>query len=294
MDAQELRDLQEAYNWVYSELDEGSGWRDNRGKNIPNNLPVKAVSNHLRNSGRTREPTPANLARRELKARDLEKRAKDLETRDRTNRDRYFSSTLDNPHSMTDNSSTSSKLISRAKAIRAVSRSQTRRTSEDEDNQRIANSVSHLNGFDIPSSVNSRRSRNQTYNRNRPNNQSNFERSTSHLDLSKIDPDSYGTKRRTKPKRKPTKSSDETKITKKDKNIIYKWEGTPEFGNRSYYSANKISKFRREEYDIYDIILTHLLDEGYAETLGAAEAIMVSMSEEWREDVIEKYIVFYD
>ena len=42
-----------------------------------------------------------------------------------------------------------------------------------------------------------------------------------------------------------------------------------------------------ESYDLYDIILSHLLDEGYAETPEAAEAIMVNMSEEWREDIME-------
>lgn len=41
-----------------------------------------------------------------------------------------------------------------------------------------------------------------------------------------------------------------------------------------------------EEVDIYDIILSHLLDEGYAETPEAAEAIMVNMSEEWRQSII--------
>ena len=44
---------------------------------------------------------------------------------------------------------------------------------------------------------------------------------------------------------------------------------------------------RNEQYDIYDIILSHLLDEGYAETPEAAEKIMVNMSEEWREDIVE-------
>jgi hypothetical protein len=39
--------------------------------------------------------------------------------------------------------------------------------------------------------------------------------------------------------------------------------------------------------DIYDIILSHLIDEGYAETPEAAEAIMVNMSEGWREDIME-------
>ena len=38
--------------------------------------------------------------------------------------------------------------------------------------------------------------------------------------------------------------------------------------------------------DIYDIILSHLLDEGYAETQEAAEAIMVNMSEEWRQSIL--------
>ena len=40
------------------------------------------------------------------------------------------------------------------------------------------------------------------------------------------------------------------------------------------------------QYDLYDIILSHLLDEGYAETPEAAEAIMVNMSEDWRESIL--------
>ena len=42
-----------------------------------------------------------------------------------------------------------------------------------------------------------------------------------------------------------------------------------------------------DSYDYYDIILSHLLDEGYAETPEAAEAIMVNMSEEWRNSIIK-------
>jgi hypothetical protein len=41
------------------------------------------------------------------------------------------------------------------------------------------------------------------------------------------------------------------------------------------------------EYDLYDIILSHLLDEGYADTQESAEAIMVNMSEDWRESIVE-------
>lgn len=43
-----------------------------------------------------------------------------------------------------------------------------------------------------------------------------------------------------------------------------------------------------EDFDIYDYILSHLLDEGYAETPEAAESIMVHMSEDWRESIVEE------
>jgi hypothetical protein len=42
----------------------------------------------------------------------------------------------------------------------------------------------------------------------------------------------------------------------------------------------------KEQVDLYDLILSHLLDEGYADTQQAAEAIMVNMSEEWRDSII--------
>ena len=56
----------------------------------------------------------------------------------------------------------------------------------------------------------------------------------------------------------------------------------------SGWEADRGSKKRtqKEQVDIYDIILSHLLDEGYAETLDAAEAIMVNMSEEWRNSIL--------
>jgi hypothetical protein len=50
----------------------------------------------------------------------------------------------------------------------------------------------------------------------------------------------------------------------------------------------KSPRNQKEETDLYDTILSHLLDEGYAETPEAAEAIMVNMSEAWREDIMEK------
>ena len=53
-------------------------------------------------------------------------------------------------------------------------------------------------------------------------------------------------------------------------------------------SREIIRKKTNEEVDIYDIILSHLLDEGYADTYEAAEAIMVNMSEDWRESICEE------
>jgi hypothetical protein len=45
---------------------------------------------------------------------------------------------------------------------------------------------------------------------------------------------------------------------------------------------------RKEQVDLYDVILSHLLDEGFADTLEGAEAIMVNMSEDWKESIVEE------
>ena len=58
---------------------------------------------------------------------------------------------------------------------------------------------------------------------------------------------------------------------------------------RATYNRNKTQK---EEFDIYDIILSHLLDEGYAETPEQAEVIMVNMSEDWRESICEAILEY--
>jgi hypothetical protein len=61
-------------------------------------------------------------------------------------------------------------------------------------------------------------------------------------------------------------------------------------GRQAYNKSRKVASrnlMRQEEQvDIYDIILSHLLDEGYAETPEAAEAIMGNMSEEWRQSIL--------
>ena len=266
-----------------SELDEGKGWRDSRGRQFANNLPSQAVRKHLENSGRTRTPTPSNLGRRELKARQLETQAKNLETRDRTNSERrgdVYSSgrwkTIPREHipSGTDSSSNITKLRDRAKTIRAVTRSQTRRTPDDVDNQRIANSITSRSfAYD-----DSRRS-------GKKPNPTNFDKATSHLDLTKIDPDSFGVKRKTT--KKSTRPSSESNITKKDKKLIYKWNGSPRFSDRWESPStpkNNIRKFKREDFEY---LISYLLDEGYASDLYSAEVILENMSEGWKSDVLK-------
>jgi len=45
-----------------------------------------------------------------------------------------------------------------------------------------------------------------------------------------------------------------------------------------------------ESDDLYDVILSHLIEEGYAESVENAEVIMVNMSEEWRESIVEQLV----
>jgi len=56
----------------------------------------------------------------------------------------------------------------------------------------------------------------------------------------------------------------------------YTWEGLYE------------EYIQNEAYDIYDVILSHLINEGYADTFESAEVIMVNMSEEWRESILSE------
>ena len=74
------------------------------------------------------------------------------------------------------------------------------------------------------------------------------------------------------------------------------WDQSANRGQGAVLNAKQKEKQRRkglaksamgEAVDIYDIILSHLLDEGYADTEQAAEAIMVNMSEDWRESIVE-------
>ena len=57
---------------------------------------------------------------------------------------------------------------------------------------------------------------------------------------------------------------------------------------RSGMQNRKLKQRLGEDVDLYDVILSHLLDEGFADTLEGAEAIMVNMSEDWKESICEE------
>lgn len=56
--------------------------------------------------------------------------------------------------------------------------------------------------------------------------------------------------------------------------------------NFGKYERGRAKRTQNEDLDLYDIILSHLLDEGYADTQEGAEVIMVNMSEDWRNSIL--------
>jgi hypothetical protein len=52
-------------------------------------------------------------------------------------------------------------------------------------------------------------------------------------------------------------------------------------------SGNAAKRRMKEDYDVFDCILEHLVAEGYADTEESALVIMANMSEEWRESIVE-------
>ena len=82
------------------------------------------------------------------------------------------------------------------------------------------------------------------------------------------------------PKQKEKSNRNRPESEKRSKTV----EPQKSFGNRLTRSDKQGIQ---DSYDLYDIILSHILDEGYANTEQAAEAIMVNMSEDWRESIME-------
>ena len=83
------------------------------------------------------------------------------------------------------------------------------------------------------------------------------------------------------PKQKEKSNRNRPESEKRSKTV----KSQKSFGNRLRRADGQGIQ---DSYDIYDLILSHLLDEGYAEAPEAAETIMVHMSEEWRESIVEE------
>lgn len=56
--------------------------------------------------------------------------------------------------------------------------------------------------------------------------------------------------------------------------------------NRARQAKNKVE----ESVDLYDVVLDHLLDEGYCDDVESAEIIMANMSEEWLDEIVEGFV----
>jgi hypothetical protein len=54
--------------------------------------------------------------------------------------------------------------------------------------------------------------------------------------------------------------------------------------------ARSRKRMNKEEVDIFDAILEHLIAEGYADTNESALVIMANMSEEWRQSIVDSSI----
>jgi hypothetical protein len=61
-----------------------------------------------------------------------------------------------------------------------------------------------------------------------------------------------------------------------------------ETGNLVESYLNDGIYLEEETYDVYDVILEYLCTEGYADTLEDAETIMVNMSEDWRDTILDE------
>ena len=68
-------------------------------------------------------------------------------------------------------------------------------------------------------------------------------------------------------------------------------ESTKSVKKATKYKGPKATPSMPESFDFYDIVLSYLLDEGYAETEESAIVIMANMSEEWREEILDEAVL---
>jgi len=65
-------------------------------------------------------------------------------------------------------------------------------------------------------------------------------------------------------------------------------KGRDEEGKKKTKLSREI--IRKEDFDLYDLVFAHLVNEGFAETPEAAVAIMSNMSEAWVDSIVDYYI----
>jgi hypothetical protein len=59
---------------------------------------------------------------------------------------------------------------------------------------------------------------------------------------------------------------------------------------RGVLTPNEKKQLNREELDLYDIVSEYLVSEGFCDFYEDADVIMVNMSEEWRESIMEEVL----
>lgn len=79
------------------------------------------------------------------------------------------------------------------------------------------------------------------------------------------------------------------KLTKPGKPGEYRgYEGTPPSRNSDRdLKATRYRAAHFENYELYELLLSHILDEGYTDNLESAIAIVENMSDEWIQDIVE-------
>jgi hypothetical protein len=63
-------------------------------------------------------------------------------------------------------------------------------------------------------------------------------------------------------------------------------------GPKNFGSPSLTKKPIMASFDMFDVVLGHLIDEGYADTYEAALTIMTNMSEDWKYSIVEAYEEF--
>lgn len=59
---------------------------------------------------------------------------------------------------------------------------------------------------------------------------------------------------------------------------------------RGVLTPNERRQLNREEFDLYDLVSEYLVSEGFCDSYGDADVIMVNMSEEWRDGIVEEIL----